>query len=137
VPFHVALFFTLAGLSRCATIRRYIEGEVAAAKAAAAAAEEETKGEGKDGGKSGDEPKVFTALDPVVGKPITIGDLKIATAEEATAYVKKYNNVLEEKKKLEGGEDGDGLDGDNNNAENEGTNAGAGGGGGSPSRANK
>ena len=111
---------------------------MAAAKAAAAAAEEETKGEGKDGGKSGDEPKVYTALDPVVGKPITIGDLKIATAEEATAYVKKYNNVLEEKKKVEGGEDGDGLDGDNNNnAENEGTNAGAGGGKGSQSRANK
>ena len=67
----------------------------------------------------------------MVGKPITIGDLKIATGEEATAYVKKYNNVMEEKKKAEAGEDGEALD-----AENEGANAGAGGQG-SPSRPSK
>lgn len=40
-------------------------------------------------------------LDPVLGKPITASELRLASPEEATKYIQKYNNVIEEKKKEE------------------------------------
>lgn len=39
------------------------------------------------------------ALDPIQGKPVTVGDLKLATEDEAKAYIRKYNNVKDETKK--------------------------------------
>ena len=37
------------------------------------------------------------AVDPLLGKPVFLGDLKLATADEAMKYVQKYNNVVAEK----------------------------------------
>ena len=46
-------------------------------------------------------------VDPVLNKPITVSELKLASSEEATKYIQKYNNVIEEKKKeeIDGNED--------------------------------
>ena len=69
--------------------------DVQAAKAAAETASLEAKGE-KD--KKAEKDAVVGAVDPVLGKPISISDIKICPPEEAAAYIKRYNNVLEEKK---------------------------------------
>ena len=50
----------------------------------------------KDNAKDGN--NTITAIDPVLGKPISVTAIKLCTPEEASAYIKKYNNVLEEKK---------------------------------------
>lgn len=65
------------------------------------------------------------ALDPVLGKPIDLGDLKLATTEEAANYIKKYNNVLEDKKKRNAASSSDGLDGEDggNLGEEDGSNS--------------
>jgi hypothetical protein len=55
----------------------------------------EAKGE-KD--KKAEKDAVIGAVDPVIGKPISISDIKLCPPEEAAAYIKRYNNVLEEKK---------------------------------------
>lgn len=39
----------------------------------------------------------FSAPDPVLGKSVSVGDLVKSTNEEAVAYIKKYNNVIERK----------------------------------------
>jgi hypothetical protein len=46
------------------------------------------------------------ALDPVLGQPVTVNDLKLCKPEDATKYIRVYNNVLEEKKPTED-EEGD------------------------------
>ena len=43
----------------------------------------------------------------MLGKPISITDLKLSTAEEATKYIQRYNNVVEKP-----------ANDDNNNNEN-------------------
>ena len=35
------------------------------------------------------------AVDPVLGKPISSGDLSLVSSEDATKYIKKYNGVIE------------------------------------------
>lgn len=66
----------------------------------------ESKEDGKSDGKE-------TAVDPVMRKPVAVSDLKLCPPEEAEAYIKRYNNVLEEKKpnledstEIVGGENG-------------------------------
>ena len=46
-------------------------------------------------------------VDPVLGKPVTSSEITLTTPEEATKYIQKYNNVLEEKKKEEGEGEGE------------------------------
>jgi WD repeat-containing protein 19 len=80
---------------------RYIEADLLMAKEKA-----ESKEDGKSDGKE-------TAVDPVMRKPVAVSDLKLCPPEEAEAYIKRYNNVLEEKKpnledstEIVGGENG-------------------------------
>ena len=59
------------------------------------------KDKGSDKGSDkvkGSDTLLATAVDPVVGKPISITSIKLCSPEEASAYIKRYNNVLEEKK---------------------------------------
>jgi hypothetical protein len=42
-----------------------------------------------------------TALDPVLGQPVTVNDLKLSKPEDAQKYIRIYNNVFEEKKQTE------------------------------------
>ena len=101
---------------------RYIEGEIATARAAAAAAAaEEGKADEKEGKSSeGSSSERLTALDPVMGKPVAIDDLKVSSAEEVMAYIKKYNNVVEEKKKKTVDEAGEGAGAEGGEGEGEG-----------------
>lgn len=46
------------------------------------------------GDYAGTEPG--TALDPILGKPVAVGDLTKASKEDAVAYIQKYNNVKDE-----------------------------------------
>eukprot|EP00981_Chlorochromonas_danica_P005014 scaffold1001_cov188-Ochromonas_danica.AAC.3 len=55
---------------------------------------------------SSSRPISLTAPDPILGKSVAITDLVKATAEEALAYIRKYNNVIE--KEAEESQDGDG-----------------------------
>jgi WD repeat-containing protein 19 len=71
----------------------YIDEELQASRAALA----------QEGSKTG-EP---VALDPVLGKPVSMSDLKLASPEEVTKYIQRYNNVFEEKQGEKAGE-GDG-----------------------------
>lgn len=80
---------------------RYIEADILAAKEKAGEFKEEGKTEVKE-----------TANDPVMRKPVAVVDLKLCPPEEAVAYIKRYNNVLEEKKvNLEDSTDGTGVGG--------------------------
>ena len=49
-----------------------------------------------------------TAADPVLGKPVSALDIKLCPPDVAAAYIKKYNNVIEEKKVLVDSPDGRG-----------------------------
>ena len=80
---------------------KYIEAEL---EAAAAAAEEVKDPEES---KASRNAKKIVPLDPVLGKPVSLADLKKTTPEEAMKYIQKYNNVKEEKKDGEKEEDGD------------------------------
>lgn len=46
--------------------------------------------------------KALSVPDPVLGKSVSISDLKLASAEEATKYIQRYNNVIEKKEKVAG-----------------------------------
>lgn len=90
---------------------RYVESETAVAKAAAAAAavrdEEE---DAKSAGPALSSPKSLPpVVDPILGKPISVDDLQLAPPEDAVVYIKRYNNVFEEKKD-EAGKEKDGDD---------------------------
>lgn len=88
----------------CTTLSATIQADIQAAKLAVEAASQEAKDLNNSGtvsigskDKKSDNPSSST-LDPVMGKPITLSDIRICTPEEAAAYIKRYNNVLEEKK---------------------------------------
>lgn len=88
---------------------RFVEAEISAAVAAASSSTDPET----DAATPSPQPPV-PVLDPILGKPVSIQDLHLSTPEEASAYIKKYNNVFEEKKKTEGevlGEDGEGAAG--------------------------
>ena len=55
-----------------------------------------------------DFPVPLTAADPVLGRPVSALDLKLCPPDVAVAYIKKYNNVMEEKKTLVDSPDGRG-----------------------------
>ncbi|KAJ1425692.1 hypothetical protein B484DRAFT_432008, partial [Ochromonadaceae sp. CCMP2298] len=82
---------------------KYIEGELASQSAEREAKE----GAGGspiaigNGSPTSNISHALTVPDPVLGKNVSLSDLALATPEEATAYIQKYNNV--EKKKEEGG----------------------------------
>ncbi len=50
----------------------------------------------------------MTTSDPVLGKPVAVSDLKLASAEEAMKYIQRYNNVVEKKEEEEGAEEAGG-----------------------------
>jgi WD repeat-containing protein 19 len=52
----------------------------------------------------------MTAPDPVLGKPVAVSDLKIASPEEAMKYIQRYNNVVEKKEPSAEGEEGVTMD---------------------------
>ena len=66
---------------------------------------------------------VSLPLDPVLGKPVNTEDIVKVTPEEAMKYIKRYNNVAEEKKKTKVNENGEEVavdgDGEDNGAEND------------------
>ena len=69
---------------------------------------DEEEEEGKEG-PALDGPK--NAVDPVLGKPVYIEDLKLITSAEASEYIKRYNNVKDEPEKKKDSKDrkNDGL----------------------------
>ena len=80
---------------------RYIEAEIQAAYANNSSSPSSSSSSSSSGR--------FIALDPVLGKPVAMADLKRSTTEEAAKYIQRYNNVLEEKPKqdADGGGEGD------------------------------
>lgn len=84
---------------------KYIETELQLAHAAAAAnppiATEDMKAASVSPtsarGKS-----AIVALDPIMGKPVSIGELVLTPPEEAAKYIQRYNNVFEKKEATEG-----------------------------------
>ena len=92
---------------------RYIETELQTAKAAMAAAAEaeaeaaDSRSEGKSSYIGSPKPPA-PVLDPILGKPVSLDDLRLATPEDALKYIQRYNNVFEEKKDGEGAGDKEG-----------------------------
>ena len=60
-------------------------------------------------------------LDPLLGKPVALQDLRLAKPEDATKYIQKYNNLIEEKKEAKEGPTG--KDGNENASDDNNTNS--------------
>jgi WD repeat-containing protein 19 len=56
-----------------------------------------------------------TAVDPILGLPVYIADLKKVSSEEALAYIQKYNNVKDESKEKTAASTGPKLDSNGSN----------------------
>ena len=90
----------------CTNPSAAVQADIQAAKLAVEATSQESKDLNNSGtvsigskDKKSDNPSSSSsALDPVMGKPISLSDIRVCTPDEASAYIKRYNNVLEEKK---------------------------------------
>lgn len=57
--------------------------------------------ESDDGQQSPRAAKKPQAVDPVMGKPVQLNDIKKVSSEEALKYIQKYNNVKDEKEEAD------------------------------------
>ena len=92
---------------------RYINDELASSTQDSLATNSADAGESKHSPpKHRGVANSMTVPDPVTGKSVSIADLKIATADEAKAYIQRYNNVIEKKEEEDKDEGDEGAEGE-------------------------